>query len=149
MAKYSASGDQNLSATAITALNAASPATVRRMKVYDLMVADAGTPADLAVIHVLQRTTASGTATAVTPTKLDMADPVASAVTGENHTVEPTYTAAEELLEVPINTRATFRWVSAPGSEIVTPATSSAGWGMKSSHASATTLWRVTTLWEE
>ena len=68
---------------------------------------------------------------------------------GENHTVEPTYTAAKELLEVPLNTRATFRWAAAPGSELVIPATNDAGIGWVCFHASATTDYRVTAMHEE
>ena len=68
---------------------------------------------------------------------------------GENHTGEPTYTASEELLEYPLNTRATFRWVSTPGSEIVTPATNESGYGIVAFHASNTTNYRATALWTE
>jgi len=68
---------------------------------------------------------------------------------GENHTAEPTYTSTEELLEYPLNTRGTFRWVATPGSEIVTPATNDAGYGIVAFHASITTDYRATALWIE
>ena len=67
----------------------------------------------------------------------------------ENHTSEPTYTSNTEVLEIPLNHRATFRWVAAPGSEIITPATDNNGLGFKNLHASVTTDWRVGALWEE
>lgn len=108
-----------------------------------------GTPADQVSVITVQRVTAPGTATSVTPTRLDLADREAQAVAGENHSSEPTYTSTEELMEVPLNHRATFRWVAAPGSEIVCPATSGDGIGVHSLHASATTDWRVTALWLE
>ena len=151
MAKYSGSGNQNLATTAITVLTVGSNATTaNRNRTYELLVADEGTPADNVVLHTFQRCTALGTSTAVTGTKLDPSDRAAQAAVGENHTAgEPTYTANEELLEFALNTRATFRWVAAPGGEIVTPATVANGWGAKALHASATTAWRVTALWEE
>ena len=47
-----------------------------------------------------------------------------------NHTTEPTYTANSELLDVGVNSRATFRWASAPGGELMIPATDNAGLGL-------------------
>lgn len=150
MSKYSASGNQTLTTSAVTALTVGSNAsTAQRNRIYELWIANEGTPADNLVIHTIQRCTALGTSTAVTASKLDLADRAAQAACGENHTVEPTYTSAEELLEVPLNTRATFRWVAAPGSEIVTPATVANGVGAKALHASATTDWRVGAMWTE
>jgi hypothetical protein len=70
-------------------------------------------------------------------------------VAGENHTVEPTYTANTQILEVPLNHRATYRWVAAPGGEIILPADATAGAGIFSSHASATTLFRAVAMWVE
>lgn len=150
MSKYSASGNQTLTTGAATALTIGSNGTTaQRNRIYELWIANEGTPADNLVVHTVQRCTALGTSTAVTPTKLDPADRAAQAAVGENHTVEPTYTANEEVLEVPLNTRATYRWVAAPGSEIVTPATVASGVGAKALHASATTDWRVGGMWQE
>lgn len=150
VAKYTASGSQNLASSAITALGlSAATASLRRAFVSEFIIADVGTPADNVVLHTAQRITAVGTSTAVTPTKLDPADAASDTVAGENHTAEPTYTANEEVLEIPLNTRATFRWVAAPGFEIVIPATNVNGIGFKALHASATTEWRVTAAWRE
>ena len=80
---------------------------------------------------------------------MDLADRAAQAVAGENHSSEPTYTSNTEVMEIPLNHRATFRWVAAPGSEIVCPATSGDGIGVHSLHASATTDWRAVALWLE
>lgn len=146
--KYSAHGDQNLSSSTITALHVVGASTTRGF-VKDVVIGNSGTPADLTSIHTCQRITAAGTSTAVTPTKLDLADGAAECVCGENHTAEPTYTANTEIWEIPLNHRATFRWVAAPGMEIVLPATANAGVGFSSLHASATTLWDVTAMWEE
>ena len=72
-----------------------------------------------------------------------------SAATGENHSSEPTYTSNTEVMEVPLNHRATYRWVAKDGSEIVCPATSGDGIGIHSLHASATTDFRAGAWWEE
>jgi hypothetical protein len=52
-------------------------------------------------------------------------------------------------MEVPLNHRATYRWVAKDGSEIVCPATSGDGIGIHSLHASATTDFRAGAFWEE
>ena len=152
MARYSASGSQNLpaSSTPITALTIASQSTVHRNIIYDIVIANVGSPADLVTLHTIQRITNPGTAgSAVTPSLLDIADRASQSAVGENHSSEPTYTSATELLEIPLNHRATFRWVAAPGGEIITPATNNAGIGAKAAHASASTEWRVGCMWEE
>jgi hypothetical protein len=151
MAKYSASGSQTLTTSATTCLGITSnTSTVQRNWVYELVFGNIGTPADHLSVWVVQRTTAPGTAgTAITPTKLDLADRAAQAVAGENHSSEPTYTSAQEVMEVPLNHRATYRWVAKDGSEIVCPATSGDGIGIHSLHASATTDFRAGAWWEE
>ena len=153
MARYSASGSQNLpaSSTPITALTIASQSTVHRNIIYDIVIANVGSPADLVTLHTIQRITNPNAAncTAVTPSLLDLADRAAQSACGENHTAEPTYTSNQELMEIPLNHRATFRWVAAPGGELITPATNNAGIGAKAVHASADTEWRVGCMWEE
>ena len=151
MARYSASGSQNLSSSAITALTIASQSTVHRNIIYDIVIANVGSPADRVTLHTIQRITNPNAAncTAVTPSLLDLADRAAQSACGENHTAEPTYTSNQELMEIPLNHRATFRWVAAPGGELITPATNNAGIGAKAVHASADTEWRVGCMWEE
>ena len=149
-AGYSASGDQTLTTTATTALTVGSNATTgQRNKFREFWMGNVGTPADLASIQVVRRCTALGTGTLVTATEIDPADRAAQAAAAENHTVEPTYTSAKELLEIPLNHRGTYRWVAAPGMEIITPATVANGIGFTSLHASAVTDWRVGALWTE
>ena len=127
--RYSIDGqDTNTAATSILGLTSA--ATIRP-KIYDLVMGSDATPADNAAEYVLQRYTAAGTVTAVTPTPLDPADPAALASAGEAHSAEPTYTANLILLQWAQNQRATFRWVAAPGGEIVLPATAANGVGVQ------------------
>lgn len=149
-ARYSASGSQTLGASFKTCLTVGSNATTaQRNWIGEYRAGNEGTPADLTSVWTVQRVTALGTSTLVTATKRDLADRVAQAACGENHTVEPTYTAAEELEEDPINHRGTYRWVAAPGDEIVTPATVGAGVGIKALHASAVTVFRGSFHWVE
>ena len=87
MARYSASGSQTLTSSAVTALSVASDATTaHRTWVYEFWFGNVGTPADQVSIHTVQRITATGTSTGVTPTKMDAADRAAQAAAGENHT---------------------------------------------------------------
>jgi len=157
MARYSASGTQTLQATDdastdATALTIAAQSTAHRNWIYEIWFGNIGTPADQVSVYTVSRITAATTTaagTTVTPTLLDMADRASQSKCLENLTTEPTYTANQELLEIPLNHRATFRWVAAPGGEIVTPATNNFGAGFKSIHASATTDFRMGALWLE
>lgn len=120
--RYSIDGqDTNTAATTILELRST---TAIRPAIYDLISGSDATPADNAAEYNLQRTTTVGTSTAVTPQALNSADPAATAVAGEAHSAEPTYTANAVLLNYMHNQRATFRWVAAPDGEIVLPAAS-------------------------
>lgn len=110
----------------LLALTAAT-ATLKRGRLCDLLIGTNGTPADNAVEFDVSRQTAAGTSTAVTPNPLDPADVAAGTVGSANFTAEGTITANSRLLGVGINQRASYRWVAAPGSEIVWPATNLAG----------------------
>jgi hypothetical protein len=112
----------------------------RRARVYDILLGSEASPADNAFLWRFRRCTAAGTSTGVTPRNLDPADATTEFDAGQNHTVEPTYTAGSELLEVALNQRATFRWVAAPGGELVIPATASNGIGVETPTASAVTV---------
>ena len=77
---------------------------LKRGKVYDVLI---GT---------------NGTGTAVTPNALDPAA-AALATAKSNYSVEPTATVNSSLFNVGVNQRASYRWVAAPRSELVFPAT--------------------------
>ena len=127
MANYAVTGTQAAtSASYKTAIVITSSATVRRIKWYDILVGTAGTPADNYMQFDVSRVTAAGTSTAFTPLQLDPADAVALSAAGVNSTVEPTVTASSSMWNVGINQRASYRWVAAPGSELLYPAASSA-----------------------
>lgn len=126
--RYSADGDQN--AAANNSVLGLTSATTIRPKMYDLIFGSAATPADQAFNMKVGRYTAAGTATAVTPYPLDPGDPNAITTAGENHTVEPTYTAGQDMLVFSINQQATFRWVVPPEEGIVMPASAANGLGL-------------------
>jgi len=106
--------------------------TLRKAWIYDVMFGADGTPADNAMSYKLDRQTTVGTATSATPAPLDAGDAAALITCNVNHTAEPTVTAATQLIEVGVNQRASYRWVAAPGGELVVPATNTAGIGLRS-----------------
>lgn len=112
-------------------------ATARRFKLYDLIIGSDASPADNAFLWEVAKRTAAGTSGSTpTVTPLDTSDTAAATVTPNNN---PTASGAGSgtVLGIPLNQRATFRWVAAPGSEIIAPSTSCAGWGIQTTTASA------------
>lgn len=137
MAKYAVSNGTGGTPQAMTTtyktiwdLTAATGATtLRKAFVYDMTFGADGTPADNAITWKVDRQTSTGTRTAATPAPLDAGDAAALITAGVNTTIEGTVTASTQLLEIAANQRATYRWVAAPGSELVVPATNVAGIG--------------------
>jgi hypothetical protein len=127
--RYAVTGTVTVAGTAKTAIDVVATAAIRPA-IFDFTVGTTGTPADNVCTWSVKRFTASGTRTGVTPSLLDSGDPAATALSGQTHTVEPTYTASTVLWEAGINQRATYRWVAAPGAELVMPATASNGIGI-------------------
>ena len=126
-ARYATTGQENAVTAAYTTALSLTGGTGLRARIYDFMIGASGTPADNALTWALMRHTVAPTVTAVTPTPLDPADVAAEAAGGENATVEGTVTAASELFELPINQRASYRWVASPGGELVIPAVAANG----------------------
>ena len=129
MARYAVDG-QDTNTAATTILGVTGSAAIRT-KIYDMTVGSDATPADNAAEYVLQRNTAAGTVTAVTPQALDPFTSAAVTTAGEAHSVEPTYTANAILLQWAQNQRATYRWVAAPGGELIVAATAANGIGLQ------------------
>lgn len=107
---------------------------LRRGKVYDILVGTNGTPADNAMVWTMQRATAGSTPAyagylSSLAVALDQADATPAAAVWANSSIETAYTFVATNIPwyVGVNQRASYRWVAAPGSEIVWPATSSAG----------------------
>ena len=129
--KFAVDFQRTASTTASLGSLTADATRARRCRVYDLMVGSEATPADAAILWTVRRCSAAGTSTGVTPQNLDPASSTTEFDAGENHTIEPTYTAGAIMLNIPLNQRATFRWVAAPGGEIVIPASASNGVGIE------------------
>ena len=114
-----------LSGTYVTIINAYSSSTtaLRRGKIYDLLVGSLGSPADAYFEWDVSRfsVTISISATAVTPSPLDTADAAMLGVSYANSTADSTYLTGASVFNVGVNQRASYRWVAAPGSELVYP----------------------------
>ena len=147
MGAYSVDGNQN--AAAATTILETTRGAAKRHKLYYLTIGSAATPADQANNMQVNRTTAPGTATAVTPRPLDPAEGAAVTTAGENQTVEPTKTADLVLLSFSFNSRANFQWYANPGREVVAPDTASNGLALVFVVATGTQLHEATMHIEE
>ena len=137
--------------TNCTVLNLSSATTIRP-KIYDVIVGCAATPGDGASRFQLVRTTAVGSGgSTANIVALDPGDPVSLASAKQNYagSNEPTYTSNTELAGFSVNQRNTFRWVAAPGGELVLPATAANGIGLKSLSAAGTTAQHEATFFFE
>ncbi len=130
MGQYAVKMQRTASTTASVGNITAPAASMRRVRIYDVVLGSEAAAADNPFLWYLQRCTTTGTRTSFTPVSLDPADAACIFTAGENHTVEPTYTANAIVLEVAMNQRATVRWVAADrDSELVIPATANNGIG--------------------
>lgn len=129
--RYSTDGNQN-AAAGVTILGLASATTIRPA-IYMVHTGSGATPANQAYNMQINRFTAVGTKTAVTPQALDPADPAALAAGAENHTSEPTYTAGAVMMSFGWNlTEMNGITIALPDNgRIVAPATANAGFGMR------------------
>jgi len=143
MPDYSVDGNQNAAAST-TILSISVGATVRRLAIFYLTIGAAATPADQANNCQVNRLTADGVGTAVTPQALDPAEPAAVGTGLEDHTTEPTYTANAVLLSFSFNTRANYQFYANPGRELKSPGTLSNGLGLRFVVATGTQLHEAT-----
>ena len=122
MGRY-ATVHQTAAGTDLALINFESNATAPP-RIYDLIRGCDATPADVAGEFVLNRTTTVGTGgTALVPEPLDPLTVAAGTIAhGGTFSGQPVDTAASELLMIGLNQRATFRWVAAPGGELIAKA---------------------------
>lgn len=127
--RYSIAGNATNTQSATLPTITVISTTAVRPKIYDIICGSDATPADHAVKYAVQRCTSAGTqGSGITPQALDPGDPAAVTTSGlAVFSVGPTLTASAFLLQWPQNQRATFRWVAAPNSEIILPATAANG----------------------
>ena len=141
MSDYHVEGSQTVAGTDDTTLTL-EIASSTRFKIFEFTTSfTLASPSDnLLSVRLHRFVTADGTGTARTPNPLDPADAAAITTCLQNHTVEPTtYTTDEEIWgPAGQHMRATYRWVAAPGKEILSSVTASTGVGAVASHASVT-----------
>ena len=161
--KFHQDGFNTLTSTADSAASlTVNASTAHRIWLYEINMGNVGTPADLTSMYLIGQTTDAGqSGGAITSTLLsDAAGQAARSVFHSNLTTEPTYVntsttqglavvADGDLLRVPLNHRATYRWVAPPGGEFVAPATTTDGFGGKADHASAGTDYMIGFHWIE
>ena len=102
--------------------------TAIRPYLYDFTFGTIGTPSDSVITLTVSRATtmtAGTSSTAVTPSPLDSTDAASTSTSGAAWTTQPT--VGVTLFSVGLNVRATYRWVAAPGGELICPATANAG----------------------
>lgn len=109
----------------------------RRGKWYEIELGSEASPGDTAILWIVQRFTAPGTNTAVTPQPIDPADAATESTAGQNNTIDATYTANQVMLRLALNQRATFRWLADQKREYVYPATASNGLGISTPTSTA------------
>lgn len=140
MAKYSVTNgstsgsgtQQNTSTTYVGSVIGVTGANAnpRRGKIYDVLIGTDGTPADNFIEWDISRVTTNSTATSMTPPPLDQADAVSVTTAAINSSTFGTI-SVPNIFYVGVNQRASYRWVAAPGGELVWPATSSAGFQLR------------------
>jgi len=116
---------------ALLGLSCVTTTQVRRFKIYDVLIGTNGTPADNFVEWDISRITAASTTTVLAAQPLDSADAAALTNTTVNSSTFGTITSGSNVFYVGVNQRASYRWVAAPGSELVAPATSSNGFQLR------------------
>jgi hypothetical protein len=146
--KYSVTHETAAGST-LTILALVNPGTAARGWVYDMIVGSDATPADLAGQFDVIRGTVSGTGTSVTARPLDPANPAGTIAPEGGTFTGQTKTANSAMLSVGLNQRATFRWVAAPGGELVIPATADNWVGLESINHGGTPNINCTFMYEE
>jgi len=145
---YSIVGPSASSTGPKTAVTVVATIAIRPM-VNEFELGSSTTPADVAAVIVVARFTAAGTAgSSPTPNPLDPADVASVSTGGITHSAEPTY-AATHLMDLPINQRATFRWVAQDGREFIAPATAANGIGIQMNTAGTALVLNASMLFRE
>lgn len=127
MALYTAAGSKGTTSvrTIVNARADASAASRGRVYDYEVGMVTAPNATDAQFDHMLYRSSTAGTAAALTLNPNDPADAAAVNDASDTYTVDPTIGVV--LHRFPMNQRATWRWVAAPGGGFVWPGTASNG----------------------
>ena len=133
MDRFAATGFQSVvevspGETILNLFNAAAPTA--RLGIYYIALSAGGTMTDVVAHYIIQRTTAVGTeASGVVPENLDNGAVQGGADAGQDHSAEPTYTAATEFWEQDVHVRALAQIQLQPDGHIVIPGTANNGVG--------------------
>jgi len=126
----------NCAATAKTFISVTAQTTgLCRGQIYEMNVGADGAPnaTDCQIVYDVSRQTSLGTGVTPTIQSLFPSDVATRAVGRINYTVEPTYAGTTDFTvsvwSVILNQRASQRWIAAPGSELLWPATNVNGLG--------------------
>ncbi len=134
--RYAATGLQTAveASPGETILNLYSVGTTHRGEVFYMAFSASGTMADQLQTVQVQRTTVGGTGAAVdeNPAPFDSDAPAALLQFEEDHSVEPTFTAATELWENDVHVRAVAQVQLQPDGHLMIPATADAGIAVRS-----------------
>ena len=109
------------------------------------------TSADKALEWLIQRLSADGTGTSVTPKPFDPADPAGEVTAKRTYSGEPTYTSGETPIDLGGHQKSQVIWNAYDEqAKIIIPATSGAGLGMQfKSGDSATPVVKAHMSWQE
>lgn len=100
----------------------------RRFQLYDFAIGSDAAPNDNAFLWEIYKRTGTATAgSAPSVSQLDISDTIASTLVANQAPTTNGSGGSTAIFGVPLNQRASFRWVAAPGSELVAPATASNG----------------------
>ena len=133
MARYSIAGQDTGTATTTILYVVNGASAPRAIALYDILIGSDATPADQASEFAVRNVTdehATPGGTATTPVNLVRNGPAALSNGVANPTNEPTYGDTTSFLNIALNQRATFRWVAAPGSELVCDDAEDNGWSL-------------------
>lgn len=149
--KYSVENSAASAGSDLGIIAVSSNGTVRP-SVHDIIISSDAAPADIATELQVNRNTTEGVGgNTLTPEPLD---PIAAAASctstgGLYSTTQPVDTAATELLTFAFNQRATFRWVAAPGSELIGVLADNSGIFLRSVSSGGTPALSCTILFSE
>lgn len=147
--RYHGYTTQSLGASTTAPMFTMTGASTVRAKMYEFNSGSDATPADAAQKFAFRRHTGNfGTPSAVTPNPLDPADPASLILFSAPGGTAPTITGSSDLIQWPQNARANFRWVAAPDSEIVMPASTN-GLALMNVVSTATQSWAWSVFWCE
>ena len=133
-----AKGASNVQSVGVVATASSSP---RRVKLVDWSIGSNASPADVSFTHIVQRSTAAPTGSALTPNSEDQADSLAAVTRAWGTvTVDPSLSGSAWDYAVTVNQRASFRWTALPYFELVIPATANYGYMLGLSAVSTTTF---------